>query len=619
MKFANIEMLLWIWALPVLAFVFWRGMHKRRRILAAYASFKGRRAIVAHVQTSRRWLKAALMLGAVLCLAIAMAGPQNGYKWQEIERKGIDIIIALDCSKSMLAADIKPSRLDRAKREIFDLLSLLEGDRAGLVAFAGTAFLQCPLTLDYDAFHLFLNALTPDFLPLGGTDLAAAIDTAVSGFDPQTHSEKAVILITDGESTRGDPFKAAEAATKAGIKLFCIGVGNAEGIPIPDAGGGFKKDAVGNIILTRIDEELLKKIAVLSGGTYVRSVAGDMDLDVIYTKEIKGKMQAATLSGGRKKVWEDRYQWFLGLAIVCLMIELFLPSTRKVIPLMMLLTVLVSGSLPAHAGILSESLQKGLEAYEEGDHETALNAFIQAQLDDPERSEIYYNLGNAYYKLGKYDTARSHYQKALTSEKTDLKQKTHYNLGNTDFRSGKLKEALTQYEAALKLDPDDQQVKSNIEFVKKVMEQQQEQQKQSSQGGETSKEDSGEKQGPQNHNPSAQSEEEQKPNEEGADSQDSETEQEHSAQRQAGEDGRPEAARDEDQKPGGSEAPPPPKEDQTINDQMGGDEHHSQARSQSPAEAGDEKQSARMLNRLKDKPGRAMIPFYQKRMVEKDW
>ena len=233
-------------------------------------------------------------MGTVLFTAVALAGPKYGYRWQEIRQQGVDIIIALDCSRSMTAADIQPTRLERAKREVFDLLAMLQGDRVGLVAFAGTAFLQCPLTLDYDAFNLFLNALSPDYLPVGGTDITGALATALDSFDPKSASDKAVILITDGENTGdGEPLKAAETLKEKKIKLFCIGVGGSDGVPIPEPAGGFKKDRSGQIVLSRLDENTLKKMAVVTGGTYVRSVAGDMDLDAIYTDEIRRTMEAA--------------------------------------------------------------------------------------------------------------------------------------------------------------------------------------------------------------------------------------------------------------------------------------------------------------------------------------
>lgn len=485
MKFARIEMLFLIWSVPLLFLIFMFGMKKRMKILKAFSSQKGLKSTVPDISTGRRWLKAGLMLACLCFICIAMSGPQYGYKWQETEQKGIDIIIALDCSKSMLANDISPTRLDRAKRKIYDLLTILEGDRAGLVAFAGTAFLQCPLTLDYEAFNIFLNTLTPDFLPVGGTDISGAVAAAVAGFDQKTNSEKAVILITDGENTgKEDPIEAAKKAMESDVKLFCIGVGSEGGVPVPDEKGGFKKDETGKIIVTRLDEETLKKMAVMTGGTYVRSVSGDMDLDVIYKKEIRGKMEQSTLASGRKQVWEDRYQWVLIFAVIALLAEIFLPSIKKTAPILILAFLLIS-PYPVQAG----PMQEGLEAYNKGEYETALKLFIDAQLDDPENPGILYNIGNTYYKMGNYESAAQNFKQALKTEDKNLKHKSLYNLGNTNFQNQEYEEAIKNYDEALKIAPDDIQAKENIEFVKKVMEQKKQEQKQCSNDNKDKKED----------------------------------------------------------------------------------------------------------------------------------
>lgn len=329
MRFAHIHMLFLIWAVPVVFLVCVYGMKKRKSILDAFCGSSGLAVLSPMLSAKRRWVKYTLLLVALLFTAVALSGPQYGFKWQEIEQKGVDLFIAIDCSKSMLATDIQPTRLERAKREVFDLLSMLEGDRAGLVAFAGTAFVQCPLTLDYNAFNLFMNALGPESIPLGGTDIAGAINAALDGFSEKDNTEKAIILITDGESTGGDPIGAAEKAKEKGVKIFCIGIGRDEGVPVPDTDGGFQKDRQGKIILARIDEDTLKKIASVTGGDYVRSVAGDMDLDRIYTTNIRGTMEQKTLESGKKKLWEDRFQWFLGPAMICLIMGLGLPTAVR--------------------------------------------------------------------------------------------------------------------------------------------------------------------------------------------------------------------------------------------------------------------------------------------------
>ncbi len=620
MNFARIEMLFLIWAVPLLLLVFVYGMKKRRKILSRFASSRGLSAIAPTADAARRKIKAGLMLSVLFFLALALSGPRYGYRWLEIERKGIDILVALDCSKSMLASDIKPSRLDRAKREVYDLLALLKGDRVGLVAFAGTAFLQCPLTFDYEAFNLFLNVLSPDFLPIGGTDISEAINISVDGFDKKSNTEKAVILITDGENTgEGDPIKAAEKAKESGVKLFCIGVGSEDGVPVPEEQGGFKKDASGKIILTKLDEETLKRMAVMTGGTYVRSVAGDMDLDVIYTKEIRGKMEASELESGRKQIWEDRYQWFLALAILALITELFLPSAKKTLSAMVLFCLIVSSSPAAHASPLKE----GLEAYNKGDYEKALKLFIDAQLEDPDKPEILYNVGNAYYKTGDFDAAMSHFKEAMKTQDNRLKQKAIYNLGNANYRKEKFEDAVKNYEDALKLDPNDSQAKQNLEFVKKIIEMKKQQQEQKQQEGDKQKE--GDSKEESEENKGAGTEKNGEENKEGdknpeqseadkeksagdkseaektAPNEDSETSDENQAGNAQPEQKPAEENKDEEQKAADAQAAP------------------SDESKDSSKDSDEKKQAERMLNRLNDQPGKAMIPFYRKRHVEKDW
>ena len=311
MTFARSEMLFFIWIVPLAFLVCSHGMRRRRRILLNYSSKHHMAQLSPRSSVRKRWGRHGLVLLSLLFSVLALSGPLYGYKWQTVERKGVDLFIAIDCSKSMLADDIKPTRLERAKREVTDLLSMLEGDRAGLVAFAGTAFIQCPLTLDYQAFHIFMNALGPDYIPVGGTDINGAILEALKGFGEKDNTDKAVILITDGESTVSDAQEAVDEAKRKGVKMFCIGVGTEEGVPVPDSEGGFVKDDQGKIVLSRMDESSLSSIASQTGGGYVRSVAGDMDLDRIYRQEIRKDMEQKTLSSGKQKIAEDRFQWFL--------------------------------------------------------------------------------------------------------------------------------------------------------------------------------------------------------------------------------------------------------------------------------------------------------------------
>ena len=598
MKFISVESFFLVWALPVLFLICFLGIRKRQNILLRFSSLKGLKSIVPESSITRRWIKAGLILLAVLFAIVALSGPQYGYKWQKIERKGIDIIIALDCSKSMLAKDIKPDRLERAKREVYDLLSMLHGDRVALVAFAGTSFLQCPLTLDYAVFNLFLDVLSPDFLPVGGTDIYGAVITSLSGFNKDDNSEKAVILITDGQSTGIDPIEAAKAADKADVKIFCIGIGSAAGVPVPDKKGGFKKDEKGNIVLTKLDENTLKKMAAITGGAYVRSVAGDMDLDVLYLQEIRGKMKASALESDKKQVWENRYQWPLAFAIIALIAELFLPSRKKMIQLAVFMLIFVHVPLSFASGI-HDSMKQGLEAYDNKNYEKALKFFIDAQLEDPDRPEILYNIGNAYYKMGDADSAYHHYKQIVKTENKNLLQKTYYNLGNANFKRGKLKDAVSDYKSALDINPDDTQARENMEFAKKVMEEQKKQQEQKeSQNQESDKkpnEKPGEKSG---ENQNQKQENKDKNKEKQQDGSNDKTNADENNGKSGQNNNMPDTAGNKENKESSKGTAKP--------DDKTGDN-------------ADDEQADRMLNRLTDRPGRAMIPAYRERRVEKDW
>ncbi len=325
---------LWLlWVVPLLvAFFVWAGA-ARRRALQRFADEHLLGQLLPGHSAARRRVKATLQVLAVLALLISLAGFEMGFEWEEIRRRGVDIVVALDVSDSMLVGDTEAggslSRLERAKREISDLLALLEGDRIGLVAFAGTAFLECPLTLDYGAAEIFLDSLEPDLIPVKGTALAQAIRTSVEAFEESSSTSKAIVLMTDGEDHLGQAVAAAEEAAAAGIRIFTIGIGREEGSPIPDPGGGFRRDARGEIILSRLDEPTLQRIALATGGRYVRSVTGDVDLEQVYSLGIKATMQDQDLGTTRQRRWKERFQWLVGAAIVLLLVEASIAERRS--------------------------------------------------------------------------------------------------------------------------------------------------------------------------------------------------------------------------------------------------------------------------------------------------
>ncbi|CCK79708.1 VWA domain-containing protein [Desulfobacula toluolica] len=606
MKFAHPYLLNLLWTLiPVFGIMVY-GILKRKKILSEFAGANMFSSIIPGFDPKRRWIKAVLILLASGFAIVALAGPQLGYRWEKTTQKGVDIIIALDCSKSMLAQDIKPNRLERAKREIVDLLRMMKSDRAGLVAFSGRAILQCPLTLDHEAFNVFLKVLEPGFLPVGGTNLDAAVTTSYSGFEKESDTEKAIIIITDGENTSGDVEETAKEMLKQGIKIFCIGVGDLQGAPIPDENGGFKKDASGNIVLSRVDEQGLEKLAAMTGGAYVRSVAGDMDLDVIYKDKILGTMERKTLTSGKKKVWENRYQWFLFPCLVLLLMEFVLSSKRKshrwfVVIVAFSLSLFSAQTVPVYAKTVSSSVKQGIQAYEEQKYEQAKKHFIDAQLERPDNETLYYNIGAAAYMNKEYEHALKNFTEAARSEDVNLRHNAQYNLANTQYQMGNFNEAIKGYEAVLKKFPDDNDAKENLALAKQKKQEQEQQKSNPDKDGDDKNKDKQNNQDKQNTEGLDKNQEQEKNQNQNQNKNQNQQQDKPSSEHQQGDN------------PG--ETPSQAQDKKTQ--QAKGNETAASEDNQQQKQA--DQAMENMLNRLEDKPGSAMMPVIEERHIEKDW
>ncbi|MDY6970786.1 MAG: VWA domain-containing protein [Thermodesulfobacteriota bacterium] len=323
MTFVRLWVLYLLWILPLIALGLAVHGRQKRKAVERFADHALLTRLTGKEQRGRRFLKGLFLLIGVGMMLFALAGPRWGSHYQEVSQKGVDIIIAVDVSPSMLVEDIEPNRLERARREILDFLRVVRGDRVGLVAFSGTAFVQCPLTLDYGALQMFLSALQPDLIPVPGTDLGGAIETGLSAFDFKSETDKVIILITDGEDNEDRGLAAAEKAASRGARIFVFGIGDPSGGPVPaaDGKGGFIKDKEGNLVLSRLEEESLRRMASTAGGTYVRSVAGDLDLDILYFDGIKSRTEAEVLKSGKIKIYEERFSLFLLAAFFLLILE----------------------------------------------------------------------------------------------------------------------------------------------------------------------------------------------------------------------------------------------------------------------------------------------------------
>lgn len=332
MRFANGHYSSGFWIVVVVICFYILVFRRRRSLLSKFAEQPLVQELVSSVSYRRQALKAAAVICCLVGALLALMRPQWGFQWREVKRVGLDIVIAIDTSKSMLAQDVKPNRLERSKLAVKDLLKKLHGDRVGLVAFSGSAFLQCPLTVDYNGFFLALNDLDVDTIPRGGTSLSSALQVAMKSFEGGLQKYKALIIITDGEDHEGDPIRFAEEARKQGIKIFCIGVGTSAGelIRVANETGQkvYLRDKAGNVIKSRLNEDALKKIALLTGGTYVRSSGSEFGLDVIYDEKLS-KMEKRELKAQMAKLYHERFQIPLVIALLFLVIEPFISDRKR--------------------------------------------------------------------------------------------------------------------------------------------------------------------------------------------------------------------------------------------------------------------------------------------------
>lgn len=331
-RFANIEFLYALWAIPFLIFLFWYFQRKQSKLLENFASSKIQKILIPFKSKMKSPFKFGIFIVALTLLFIALANPQVGTKIEEVKQVGIDVYILLDVSKSMLAEDIKPSRLEKAKYEISKLIQRLQGDRIGLIVFAGQAYVQFPLTSDYSAANLFLNAVDVNSVPQQGTAIGPALSLALKSFRYDDGTKKAIVLITDGEDHQGDINAAIDEANSKDVSLYAIGFGSPAGVPIPiynesGAAVGFKKDNQGNIVLTKLDEEILKNIAEKGNGKYYRGTNTQDELENIYND--LAKIEQSEYGSKRITEYEDRFYYFLLPAIILLIIEFFISSNRS--------------------------------------------------------------------------------------------------------------------------------------------------------------------------------------------------------------------------------------------------------------------------------------------------
>ena len=327
-RFAHIEFLWLLLAIPVLVATHIWITHRKHQQLQQFGDPELMAELMPNASKIRPHVKFALMLTALALLIIGIARPQYGTKEQTVKRQGIEVMIALDISNSMLAEDVAPNRLERAKQMLSKLVDQMVDDKLGLVVFAGDAFTQIPITCDYVSAKMYLQSITPELIPAQGTAIGKAITTCVSSFGSEdTEKSRAIILITDGENHEDNAQEAAKMAKEKGIHVFVVGIGKPEGSPIPDGRGGFKKDKQGTVVVSRLSEEMCQEVAAAGGGMYVRADNSNTATRAL-EKEIEklGKQEIET------KVYSDyneQYQSFIFIALLLLVIDFFIFSRKN--------------------------------------------------------------------------------------------------------------------------------------------------------------------------------------------------------------------------------------------------------------------------------------------------
>lgn len=487
LKFGYPEYLWGLLALPVIAIAFSLLYHRQKSLLARVISLLLLKDLAPEKSAGKKTIKYTFLLLGIAFLLLAFANPQVGTRLEEIKREGIDLFVALDVSLSMKAEDIRPNRLDKAKRDVSNLFRKLQGDRVGMIVFAGDAFVQFPLTSDYSAADLFISAVDVDAVPMPGTMIGIAIEKALKSYSSDLPTQKAIIIVSDGENTEGDIIGAIEQANKERVRIYCVGMGTTEGGPIPiyNAGGervDYKRDRAGSIVLTKLDESMLQQISTATGGSYRRATSGGNEIDEIF-KEL-ASLEKTEFGSKHVTGFESLYQYPLAVALLFLMIEFMLSERRGallrrlkgLLPATQLILLTLCSFGIAEAQTVRSFVKEGNSDYESGKYTDAEVAYRKALQKDPTSPQGQFNLGNAFYKQQRYDEAvKSFGMYAATNKDVAAQAKAYHNVGNSFFKSDKIEQSIEAYKQALRLNPDDDETRYNLQLAKEKLKQQQNQ------------------------------------------------------------------------------------------------------------------------------------------------
>ena len=493
--------------IPVVAIALVWAWRSRRRALAAIASAPAWSELLPPFAERARAWQFALVPFALSGMILAAVGPEYGFDWVQRKSEGVSLVVILDVSTSMDATDVSPNRSERARREVSDLLDHLRGDLVGLVLFANGAFVRLPVTADYDTVRWALGETTTSTITAQGTSISGALDTAGQMLSRAEGSGKGIVLVSDGEFH--DDASAVDASVaklkEAGIPVFALGIGDSSGAPIPLAGGGFKKDRSGNMVLTKLDEDALRGLASATGGAYVRAVVSDEDVRMLYEDQIRAKLVADEHEVSREKKWHERYQIPLSVAFLALVLHAAFgigPRAKKRRPALRNAALLLLSVLPFHSALAGER-SEGLDAFAKKDWDKAVELLGSAHVASPDDPEVGTALGQALYNEGRYREAQQIFD-GMAAADPDHRAIHDFNAGHAAYADGRLEEAANRFQVAGKADPkfasapkNEQAVRKEIQLREQQAQQQQQDQRQEGDSGSQDQQDGNQQQGDQ--------------------------------------------------------------------------------------------------------------------------
>jgi Ca-activated chloride channel family protein len=498
-RFADPTYLYLLAVIPVLAIIRFLTYRNQKKRLRKFGDPKLLRSLMPDVSRFRPAVKFWILQGALALLVVMLARPQFGTKISNEQRTGIETIIAMDISNSMLAEDITPSRLDRSKMMVENLVDHFTNDKIGLLVFAGDAFVQLPITSDYVSAKMFLSSIDPSMMATQGTDIARAIDMASHSFTQEEGIGKAIIVITDGEDHEGGALEAAEAAKKAGMRVYVLGVGSTQGAPIPIPGtGDYMKDNTGNTVMSALNEDMCRQVAQAGGGAYIHvenNSAAQDQLDNELSKLAKKETTSTVYSE-----FDEQFQAVAILALLLLILEICIFDRRN--PLLKRLSLfgskkkaaatvaLLLVAVTASAQTDRQYIREGNKQFRVGQYDKAEVSYRKAVEKNPKNPQAAYNLGNALMAQKKDSSAVQQFEQATRIETNPLRKAAAYhNMGVICQTHKMYGEAIEAYKNALRLNPNDNETRYNLVLCQRQKKKQDQNQQQNQNNKDDQKKD----------------------------------------------------------------------------------------------------------------------------------